>query len=379
MKLSRSARLGGMALAGALALAACGSDNNSSTSSTSGAGGRLGASSTSAAALSGSLNGEGSTAQKNAIDQAIATFTQANPNAKVSYNATGSGAGIKQFNAGQVDFAGSDSALKTTPAAGASTSEQQDAQKRCMGNPAWNLPMVVGPISVAYNLSGVDKLVLTPDVIAKIFNGKITTWNDPAIAKINSGVTLPSTKISVFYRSDSSGTTENFQKYLKGAAPRPGLRPVEDLARQGRAGRGQVDRCRPGRKSTDGGVGYVEWSNAKDLKLGIAQVDNGGGAVELTADSAGKAISAATVSGTGNDLPLKLDYATKQPGRLPDRPRDLRDRVLEGARRGQDHAAEGLPRRDGQQRLPVQLRGHRLRHPPAEFATKVQASINAIS
>ena len=318
MKLSRSARLSGMAIAGALALAACGSDNNSSSSSTSGAAAASGSSSTSAAALTGSLNGEGSTAQKNAIDQAIATFTQANANAKVSYNATGSGAGIKQFNAGQVDFAGSDSALKTTPAAGASTSEQQDATKRCMGNPAWNLPMVVGPIAVAYNLSGVSKLVLTPDVIANIFNGKVTTWNDPSIQKINSGASLPSTKISVFYRSDSSGTTENFQKYLKGAAPSAWpYDPSKTWPAKAGQGAAKSTGVAQGVKSTDGGVGYVEWSNAKDLKLGIAQVDNGGGAVELTADSAGKAISAATVTGTGNDLVLKLDYSTKQPGVYP--------------------------------------------------------------
>ncbi len=118
MKLSRSARLSGMALAGALALAACGSDNNSSSSSTSGGSAGASGSSSSAPALSGTLNGEGSTAQKNAIDEAVATFTQNNPNAKVSYNATGSGAGIKSFNGGQVDWAGSDSALKTDPGDG---------------------------------------------------------------------------------------------------------------------------------------------------------------------------------------------------------------------------------------------------------------------
>src|SRR5690349_9909589 len=187
-----------MALVGALALAACGSDNNSGSST-----GRAGGSSSSSgAALSGSLNGEGSTAQKNAIDEVVATFSQANPNAKVSYNATGSGAGIKSFTGGQVDWAGSDSALKTDPADGGGASEVDAAKKRCGGNDAWNLPLVAGPIAVAYNLQGVDKVVLTPSLVAKISQGTITTWNDPAIKAVNSGVNLPDQKITVFYRSD---------------------------------------------------------------------------------------------------------------------------------------------------------------------------------
>ena len=82
--------------------------------------------------------------------------------------------------------------------------------------------MVTGPIAVAYNVKGVDKLVLTPAVAANIFNGKVTTWNDQAIAALNSGVTLPAEPIKVFFRSDESGTTENFTKYLKAAAPDSG-------------------------------------------------------------------------------------------------------------------------------------------------------------
>jgi len=314
VKLSRFARVRGLALAGALALTACGSDNNSGTST---AGGAAEASS-SGAALSGSLNGEGSTAQKNAVDEAVATFTQNNPDAKVSYNATGSGAGIKSFTGGQVDWAGSDSALKTDPGTGGAASETDAAKQRCGGNDAWNLPLVAGPIAVAYNLQGVDKLVLTPSLIARTFNGKITQWNDPAIAAVNSGVNLPNQKISVFYRSDESGTTENFMKYLAGAAPKD-FTADPSKTWSGKTGQGAAKSSgvAQGVKSTPGGVGYVEWSNAKDNNLGVAQVDNGGGAVELTADSAGKAIEAAQPAGTGNDLRLKLDYATKTPGVYP--------------------------------------------------------------
>ena len=317
MKLNPSARLGGIALAGALALAACGSDNNSgSGASSSGAGG--GSSSSSGPALTGSLSGEGSTAQKNAIDEAIAMFSQTNSGAKVSYNATGSGAGIKSFVNGQVDWAGSDSALKTDAAEDGAASETAAASKRCGGNEAWNIPLVAGPISIAYNLQGVDKLVLDPATIAKIFQGKITTWNDPAIARLNSGVNLPSSKISVFYRSDESGTTENFEKYLAGAAAAD-YKVTPSKKWSGTVGQGAAKSAgvAQGIKSTAGGIGYVEWSNAKDNNLGTAWVDNGGGAVQLTAESAGKAVEAAKPAGQGNDLRLKLDYATKAPGVYP--------------------------------------------------------------
>src|SRR4029450_3814847 len=128
----------------------------------------------------------------------------------------------------------------------------------------------------------------------------------------NSGVNLPNQKISVFYRSDESGTTENFMKYLAGAAPKD-FRAEPSKTWSGKTGQGAAKSSgvAQGVKSTPGGVGYVEWSNAKDNNPGVAQVDNGGGPVELTADSAGKAIEAAQPAGTGNDLRLKLDYATK--------------------------------------------------------------------
>jgi phosphate transport system substrate-binding protein len=172
----RLARLSGVALVGALALTACGSDDNT----TAGAGGaETSASGASAASTcaTGSLDAEGSSAQKNAIDEAVASFGEACSGATVNYNPTGSGAGIQQFIAGQVDFAGSDSALN------ADKGEVAAAAKRCQGNPAWNLPMVAGPIAVAYNVPGVDELVLTPQLTADIFSGKVKTWDDRAIAK----------------------------------------------------------------------------------------------------------------------------------------------------------------------------------------------------
>jgi phosphate transport system substrate-binding protein len=311
--IKRLARLGGVALVGALALTACGSDDNAATTA-GGAGSTSGSSSSSAADAcgTGTLNAEGSSAQKNAIEEAISSFGDTCPDATVNYNPTGSGAGIQQFTAGQVDFAGSDSALN--PDKG----EVDAAAKRCQGNPAWNLPMVAGPIAVAYNVTGVDRLVLTPQVTAQIFLGKIKTWDDPAIAKVNPGVKLPSTAIKVFFRSDESGTTENFAKYLAAAAPKAWTaEPAKKWGGSVGEGREKSAGVSDGVKSTDGGITYVEWSYAKDNKLGIAQIDNGGGAVELTGESAGKALAAARPAGQGNDLKLQLDYTTKRAGTYP--------------------------------------------------------------
>jgi len=314
VKLSRSGRVVGIALVGALALAACGNDNttSSSSSSTGAAGG-----SSAAAEASGTLNGEGSTAQKNAITKVITDFQTANPKATVNYNATGSGAGIKQFIGKNVDFAGSDSALKTASTDGSAT-EAAQAKERCGGNDAWNLPMVAGPIAISYNAKGVTKLVLTPDVAAKIFKGDIKTWNDPAIAALNTGTTLPATAIKVFFRSDESGTTENFEKYLAGAAKTVWTdAPSKKWAGKVGEGKKGSDGVAAAVKATDGGVGYAEWSFAAKSQLGVAQIDNGAGPVELTGDTAGKAVAAATQVGTGNDLSLKLDYATKTAGTYP--------------------------------------------------------------
>lgn len=318
MKVQKAARLAGLSsalLVGALALAACGSDANGATGTTGSTGATKGTSAAPIDCGKGpiTINAEGSSAQKNAIEQAIASFGDACADVTVNYNPTGSGAGIQQFNAGQVQFAGSDSALN------ADKGEVAAAKARCVGNDAWNIPMVTGPISVAYNLDGVDGLVLNGEVAAKIFRGEIKKWDDPAIAALNSGAKLPSTDIHVFFRSDESGTTDNFTKYLKAASNGVWTDEHAKAWPKGGAGEGREKSAgvAEGVKTTPGGITYVEWSYAKDNKLGVAKIDNGSGAVELTADSAAKAVATATRAGTGNDLSLKLDYATKEAGAYP--------------------------------------------------------------
>jgi phosphate transport system substrate-binding protein len=294
----------------ALTLTACGSDNNAGTSSSSASG----AASSSSADCSGkaSLTAEGSTAQQNAIAEFNKVWGQVCSGKTLSYNPTGSGAGREQFIAKQVDFAGSDSAL--------SKEQIQQAADRCGGNPAWNLPLVFGPVAMAYNLEGVDKLVVNGDVLAKIFQGQITKWNDPAIAALNSGATLPDTDIKPVYRSDSSGTTDNFQKYLGAAAPEAWTKGAGSEF-QGGAGEGAQKSAGVVQavQATPGAIGYVEKGFAEQAGLPFAQIDNGAGAVELTDDSSKKAIDGAKFAGEGNDLALDLNsiYGTKAADAYP--------------------------------------------------------------
>ena len=294
-------------------LTACGSDANSPASSGAKATGST-TTGSGADCPSGTINSEGSSAQKNAIELAITAYQDACSGATVNYNPTGSGAGIKQFIAKQVDFAGSDSALKTVAVNGVVEAE---AAARTCGSPAWDIPMVAGPIAIAYNLPGITTLTLNAEVAAKIFNGTITTWNDPAIAALNGGVTLPNTAIKVFFRSDESGTTENFTKYLHAAAPTVWTAdPGKKWTGKGE-GKEKSAGVASAAASTPGGVTYAEWSYATQNKLGVAQIDSGAGAVALTGASAGKAVAAATQKGQGNDLALSLKYDTTEAGVYP--------------------------------------------------------------
>ena len=300
----------------ALTLTACGSDKNSSSSNSSASGSGTSASGTASAKADcggkNSLTAEGSTAQQNAIAEFNKVWGQVCSGKTLAYNPTGSGAGVDQFIAKQVDFAGSDSALKDD--------QVQKAAARCGGNPAWNLPMVFGPVAMAYNIDGVDKLVVNADVLAKIFQGQITKWNDPAIAALNSGATLPDADVKPVYRSDSSGTTDNFQKYLAAAAPQSWTKG-DGKEFQGGAGEGaqKSSGVVQAIQATPGSIGYVEKSPAAAAGLKNAEIDSGAGAVALTDDSTKAAVAAAKVKGDGMDLTLDLNalYASKEAGSYP--------------------------------------------------------------
>ena len=318
LRAPRALKLAAVAALATLALAACGGDPPTSTgepgSGTSASGGS--ASASGLACPSGKLSAEGSSAQNDAITEAIVAYgAECADAATIEYNPTGSGAGIKSFYNGLVDFAGSDSALKSEEKDG--VVETEKAKERCQGNPAWNLPMVVGPIAFAYNVDGLDTLVLNAEVLSEIFNGTITTWNDDKIAKLNSGATLPADKITVFFRSDESGTTENATKFLA-AAGNGAWKDEPGKAWTGTGeGKNKSAGVADGVTTTKNSISYMEWSYAKTNELKMAQLDNGSGAVELTAASVAKAVDEAEVKGSGNDLSLSVKYEDTAAGAYP--------------------------------------------------------------
>jgi phosphate transport system substrate-binding protein len=320
VKLTRAGLAAGVLVA-VTALAACSSSakkdagGNSTPADTSS--GTSSSASTSAAGAptcsSGTLNAEGSTAQANAMTAWINAYTKACSSAKINYNPTGSGAGVSQFNAGQVQFAGSDSALDPTKG------EVAAAQKQC-GSAPLDLPMVIGPIALGFKLNGVAKLVLTPELVTKIFTGKIKNWNDPAIMAKNTSATLPSTAINVIYRSDSSGTTSNFEKFLAANDPTDfPAKPAKDNATKVFAGQGKAGSqgVAAAIGSTEGSIGYVEYSFAVNASLATVSLDSGSGPVDVSKDSASATLADAQVVGTGDDLSLKINYATKASGAYP--------------------------------------------------------------
>jgi phosphate transport system substrate-binding protein len=242
----------------AVALAACGS--STTTAAPAGATGAAGN-------LSGTLNGSGSTFQLTFQQAAIQAFKSVQPHMTVNYSGVGSGTGRSNLAAGTTNFGGSDSPI---PA-----SEEANFH----GKNVLYFPILIGPITMSYNLSGVKDLKLTPDVIANIFQGKITNWDNSAISSINPGVHLPSEPITLAVRSDSSGTTQNFTLFLQEAAGSAWTLgsdstikwPAAAHAGSGNGGVAQII------KSTSGAIGYVDYADAKAAGLEFASVKNADG------------------------------------------------------------------------------------------------------
>ena len=243
VKNQRLGQVAALALVGSIALAGCGSDDNtgSASSSSSSATG----SAASGACFEGTLNAEGSSAQKNAFEEAAASFLEACPGATVNYNPTGSGAGIKQFIAGQVDFAGSDSALKTEEKDGV---VEADAAATTCGSPAWNIPMVTGPIAIAYNVKGVDTLDPHPRGGRRHLQRQDHHLERPGHRRDQPGRHPPGDRdqgLLPLRRVGHHG--ELHQVPQRRCAGRLDRRPRQGVERQGR-GQGEVGRRRRGRE-----------------------------------------------------------------------------------------------------------------------------------
>jgi phosphate transport system substrate-binding protein len=241
------------------------------------------------ASLSGTLNGTGSTFQKQFQEVAIEGFTKANSNVKVNYGGGGSGKGRQDFADQVTDYGCTDGLYK-------------DADKaKVKGGELVYVPILLGAITVSYNVEGVDKLQLSPETVAKIFQREIKKWNDKAIAADNPGAKLPATDIVVAHRSDGSGTTEQFTKYLDSAASQVWKLKsgstvewaADTQAGNGNGGVAQIV------KSTKGAIGYVDLPDAKASGLKYASIKN----------QAGKFIEPSTQSAqaAGDGIEIKDD------------------------------------------------------------------------
>jgi phosphate transport system substrate-binding protein len=286
LRRTRRVAIASLAVATAAFLAACGSSSSSSSGTGGGGGG-----------ASGTLNGSGSSFQLAYQQAAIQAYKGINSNLTINYGGGGSGKGRTDLAGQVVDYCGSDSPYKPAD------------MSTLKGGAILYFPVVVGPITISYNLTGVSKLQLDGPTLANIFQGKITKWNDPAIASQNSGVTLPSTAITIVRRSDSSGTTDNYSQFLdkaSGGAWTLGTGPVINWPANSQGGNqnGGVAQLV---KQTDGAIGYVDYADAKAAGLSWAWIKNQSGAyIEPSPDSASAAASNATVN---PDLTFKAVWA----------------------------------------------------------------------
>ena len=304
LKLSSTTRAAALsaALAGTLALTACGASNEG--------GDNASASGSSAGQLSGDLVGAGSSAQQAAMQAWQAGFNSEQPGVTFSYDPVGSGGGREQFLAGGIDFAGSDSAM--------TDEELASAAARCGTSGVFELPNYISAIAVVYNLDGVKDLNLSPATLAGIFDGSITTWNDPAIAADNPQATLPGTAITPVHRGDKSGTTKNFTDYLAKAAPDVWTAgAVEEWPTGGGESANQTSGMVAAVKAGAGSIGYADESQAEGL--GIARIKVGDQFVAPSPEGAAAVVAnSGRIEGRGEyDLAVSVNRTTTSADEYP--------------------------------------------------------------
>jgi phosphate transport system substrate-binding protein len=224
------------------------------------------------------INGAGATFPFPLYSKWFSEYNKLHPDLKFNYQSIGSGGGIKQITEGTVDFGASDA-----PMTDEELSKAPDIQ---------HIPTVLGSVVIVYNLSGVDQLRLSSEALSGIFLGKITTWSDPAIAKENSQLKLPSGAISIVHRSDGSGTTAIFTDYLSKVSPEwqkavgAGKSVKWPLGIGAKGNEGVTGLV----KQTPGSIGYVELAYANQNKLQTVALKNRDGAyVKPTVQSTSEA------------------------------------------------------------------------------------------
>ncbi len=257
----------------ALGLVACGGGSGGSSSGGNGSeasaeeGGGAETDGGSSEGLSGTISGAGSTFAQPIISQWGSELQE--QGLTVNYNSIGSGGGVAQFQENTVDFGDSDAAM--------TDEEVQAAEKN--GTPV-HVPIVLGAVTVSYNLPGVESgLKLDGATIAEIFLGNITKWDDPAIAKLNPSVELPETTITVYHRSDSSGTTALFTEFLSDYSPewKSKLGEGDTVKWPTGTGANGNEGVAGGVSQTEGAIGYVELAYALQNHFTFADVQNKAG------------------------------------------------------------------------------------------------------
>jgi len=233
------------------------------------------------------LTGSGSSFVYPLLNQQIEEYRKQNPNITINYQSTGSGAGIKQVSEQTIDFGATD---------GPMTDDQLKAAK---GGKLLHIPLTLGAVAVTYNIPNAPKdLKISPTILADIFLGKITNWNDQRIAADNPGVSLPDSKITVAHRSDGSGTTYIFSDYLSSISPEwsskvgkgTSLNWPAGLGGKGNAGVAGVI------QQTSGSIGYLELAYAVQNNLSYAMIKNKEGKwISPTLQSTSAAAAAATI------------------------------------------------------------------------------------
>ena len=261
-------------LALSLSLTACGGSETNTNSAGGGGGGK-----------SISLTGAGASFPAPLYQRWFAEYNKQNPNIKVAYQSVGSGAGVEQFTQGTVDFGASDVAMK-------------DEEIAAVDRGVALLPMTAGSIVLAYNLPDVPELKLSRQVYVDILLGKITKWNDPKIAALNSGAKLPDSNITVVHRSDGSGTTGVFTKHLSAINPEWKEKVGEGKTVEWPTGLGAKgnEGVTAQILQTEGAVGYIEYGYAKQQGIPTATLENKAGKyVKPSSESASNALGAVTL------------------------------------------------------------------------------------
>ncbi|KAB1660329.1 phosphate ABC transporter substrate-binding protein PstS [Pseudoclavibacter chungangensis] len=300
MKLTRIGATLAMTAVAALTLAACATNETPAT----------GGEGQTAGDLTGTLAGSGASSQGTAQTTWIAGFQALQPGIQINYAGGGSGAGRTDFQNGTSQFIGSDRAFKKDEIEAGGFSGCAD------GSDLVEIPAYISPIAIAFNVEGVDKLTLDPATLAGIFAGTITTWNDPAIAATNEGVTLPDLAINPVHRSDKSGTTGNFTEYLDAAAPDVWTYgSVEEWPIQGGEAAQETPGVQNAIKTGNGTIGYLDNSAAGDFT--IASLKVGDKVVELSPDAASAVVDASTIEEGRAPTDLVYDLNRTEEGVYP--------------------------------------------------------------